>query len=63
MMGTMAEDMVGLTRMATVGMREQQKQRRWRHGRNEGPWEINFGEEHGDDGKLCDEDCIIDAGG
>ena len=50
MIGTISGDMSGLIRMAAVGMREQHKQRRRRHGRNEGTWEINSREEHGDDG-------------
>ena len=51
MMGTMAEEMEGVINMAEVGMRELQKHRRQRHGRNWGPWEINFREENrGDDG-------------
>ena len=43
-------------RMAEVGMRKRQKQPRRRHGRNEGPCEINFGKERRDDGKWCDEE-------
>ena len=50
MMGTMAEEMEGVINMAEVGMRELQKHRRQRHGRNWGPWEINFREDHRDDG-------------
>ena len=42
--------------MADVGMRERQKQRRRRQGRDEVLWEINFGEDCGDDGKWCDEE-------
>ena len=56
MVGTMTEDMSGVMRMAAVGIRERQKQRRWRHGRNERQWEINFGEERGYDVKWCDEE-------
>ena len=52
MMGKIVEDMAGVIIMAAVGMREQQKQRRRRHGRNKGQWEINFrgkcgGDEYG----------------
>ena len=49
MMGTMVEDMTGVISMEAVGMREQQKQRRWRKGINEGLWEINFGVDRRDD--------------
>ena len=45
----MAEDMAWVIRMAAVRSRERQKQRRRRHVRNEGPWEINFREECKDD--------------
>ena len=56
MMGKMAEYISGVMKMADVGMRERQKQRRRRQGRDEVLWEINFGEDCGDDGKWCDEE-------
>ena len=39
MMGTMAEYISGVTRMAAVGKRERQKYQRHRHNSNKGPWE------------------------
>ena len=50
MMGKITEEMAGVMRVATLVIRERQKQQHRRHSRNEGPWEINFGEERGDDG-------------
>ena len=55
-MGKMVEDMEGVMMMVAVGIREQYKQRRHRHNRNKGPWEIHFGEERGYDGKWCDDE-------
>ena len=47
MMGEMAEETTGLTRVAAIGIRERQKKRRHRHGSNEGPWEKILGKSAG----------------
>ena len=56
MIRTMVEYIVGVMRMASVGMRELHKQRCRRHGRNEVPWKINLRKELRDDGKWCNEE-------
>ena len=50
MMGTMSEETAEKIMMMVVETRERQKKWYWRYGRNEGPSEINFREERGDDG-------------